>query len=209
MSSLWLAPMRILRDSSEAEVVATFLRAELDSPRYRGTLRTLLREAGEDERVLTEPKIGDPQEDSLRGKLLDGYRSWLSREGLFAGFPERVDWSGAALSPAEVLSILYINWDWWLRISGGTRLPLDAAARIRRNEVPGATAEPNEPIAARLRSADPPPPLIVVAPPDCSRLVLLEGHVRITAYALFPEYLPDELEVFLGTSDEMCRWSVF
>jgi hypothetical protein len=201
--------MRIVRDSSGGEVVATFLRGELGSPRYGETLRTLLREAGEDDRVLHEPDIGDPREDSLREELLESYRSWLSREGLFAGFPERVDWSCAALTPAEVLSILYINWDWWLRISGGTRLPLDAAARIRRNEVLGATAEPNEPIAARLRSADPPPPLIVVAPPDCSRFVLLEGHVRITAYALFPEYLPDELEVFLGTSDEMSRWSVF
>jgi hypothetical protein len=201
--------MRIVRDSSEAEVVATFLRGELGSPRYGEILRTLLREAGEDERVLKEPEIGDPLEDSLRAALLEGYRSWLSREGLFAGFPEGVDWSYAAFSPAEVLSILYINWDWWLRISGGTRLPLDAAARIRRNEVPEATVETNEPIAARLRSADLPPPLIVVAQPDRSRLVLLEGHVRITAYALFPEYLPEELEVFLGTSGEMSRWSEF
>jgi hypothetical protein len=168
-----------------------------------------LREAGEDEHVLVEPDIGDPREDSLREALLEAYRSWLSREGLFAGFPERVDWSYAALGPAEVLSILYINWDWWLRISGGTRLPLDAAARIRRDEIPGATAEPNEPIAAGLRSADPPPPLIVVAPPDHSRLVLLEGHVRLTAYALYPQYLPEELEVFLGTSDEISRWSEF
>ena len=32
------------------------------------------------------------------------------------------------------------------------------------------------------------------------RPVLLEGHVRMTAYALYPEYLPSELEVYLGTS---------
>jgi hypothetical protein len=65
------------------------------------------------------------------------------------------------------------------------------------------------PIAARLRSPDPPPPLIVVAEPDCSKLVLLEGHVRLTAYALHPEYLPDELEVYLGTSAEMSSWALF
>jgi hypothetical protein len=209
MSSRIVGRIRILRDSSEAEVIAAFLRAELDSPRYGETLRTLLREAGEDKRVVAEPKVGDSREHSFREQLLESYRSWLSRDGLFAGFPERVDWSYAALTPAEVLSILYINWDWWLRISGGTRLPLKAAARIRRNEVPGATVESNEPLAARLRSADQPPPLIVVAPPDCSQLVLLEGHVRLTAYALFPEYLPEELEVYLGTSGEISRWSEF
>jgi hypothetical protein len=108
-----------------------------------------------------------------------------------------------------VLSILYIDWDWWLHVSAGSRRPLDAAARIRAGEIPGSTVEEHEPIAARLRSADPPSELIVVTPPDHSRLVLLEGHFRLTAYALFPECLPDELEVFLGTSAEIGRWGLF
>jgi hypothetical protein len=38
---------------------------------------------------------------------------------------------------------------------------------------------------------------------------VLEGHVRLTAYALFPEVLPDELPVFVGTSDDVHRWSEF
>ena len=58
-----------------------------------------------------------------------------------------------ALVPDEVLAIRYINWDWWLRISDGTRRPVDAAARIRRGEVAGITAEEHEPIAARLDTA--------------------------------------------------------
>jgi hypothetical protein len=42
-----------------------------------------------------------------------------------------------------------------------------------------------------------------------SKLVLLEGHGRLTAYAAFPEHLPDELEVYLGVSPrigEWCQW---
>jgi hypothetical protein len=31
----------------------------------------------------------------------------------------------------------------------------------------------------------------------------------MTAYALFPEYLPEELHVFLGTSEGMTRWVQF
>jgi hypothetical protein len=42
--------------------------------------------------------------------------------------------------------------------------------------------------------------------PDVSKLVLLEGHVRLTAYALFPKYLPEWLDVYLGVSAEMERW---
>ena len=128
---------------------------------------------------------------------------------MFAGFPEQVDWSRVALSPEEVLTILYINWDWWLRVSNGTRLPVDACARIRRNEIAGSTAEEHEHIAARLTSSDPPPELIVVGDPGNARLVLVEGHVRLTAYALYPEYLPEELEVILGTSVDMTGWTEF
>jgi len=29
------------------------------------------------------------------------------------------------------------------------------------------------------------------------------------AYALFPEYLPPELEILLGVSDEMAMWWAF
>jgi hypothetical protein len=201
--------MRLLRESSEAEVVATFLRAELDSSRYGDTVRALLGEAGETEDLLRRPMVADQRENDVREELLDRYRGWLRREGLFGGFPENVDWSLAALTREEMLSILYIDWDWWLRISGGTRRPVDAAARIRAGEIPGSTVEEHNPIAARLSSVDPPPELIVVAPPHLSRLVLLEGHFRLTAYALFPEYLPGELAVFLGVSDDIERWGCF
>jgi hypothetical protein len=53
------------------------------------------------------------------------------------------------------------------------------------------------------------PELIVVTDPARSRLVLLEGHVRLTAYAAFPEHLPAELELYLGTSPTIADWSEF
>ena len=111
--------------------------------------------------------------------------------------------------PEEVLAIRYINWDWWVRISGGTRRPGDAAARIRSNEIAGVTAAEHEPIAARLQATEPPPELVAVAPPDRSRLVVVEGHVRLTAYALYPEYLPAALEIYVGTAPDMDRWTEF
>ncbi|HYZ78309.1 MAG TPA: hypothetical protein VE596_13140 [Gaiellaceae bacterium] len=201
--------MRILRPAPEAEVVAAFLRGELDSPRYRPRLLELLAEDEVEVSVLRAPNLEDAGERGYRERLLDRYRAWLRREGLFDGFPERVTWSLVALAPEEVLAIRYIKWDWWLRISGGTRRPVEAAARIRRGEVAGVTVEEHEPIAARLRAPEPQPPLIAVTSPDRSRLVLVEGHVRLTAYALYPEYLPAELEIYLGTADDVERWSEF
>jgi hypothetical protein len=201
--------MRIVRTATEAEVVAAFLRGELESSRWRDRLLALLREDGADASVVGNPRVDDADENAYRAALLDRHRGWLRRERLFDGLPERIDWSRMALAPEEVLAISYIDWDWWLRLSGGTRRPLDAAARIRRNEIAGVTAEEHEPVAARLRSPEPPAELIAVAPPDLARLVAVEGHVRLTAYALYPEYLPEELEIFVGTAADIDRWSEF
>ena len=200
--------MRILRTASEAEVIAAFLCGELDSSRWRDRLLAFLRDDGVGPSVVTNPNIDDPRENAYREALLDRHRGWLRRDGLFNGFPSQVAWSRAALTPEEVPAIRYINWDWWLEISGGTRRPSEAAARISRNEIAGVSAESHEPMAARLGSAEPPPELIGVASRDLSRLVVLEGHVRFTAY-LYPEYLPEELEVFLGTAEDMERWTEF
>jgi hypothetical protein len=126
-------------------------------------------------------------------------RTWRDREGLFAGFPDDVEWERVALTRGEVLEIHYIDWDWWLKISGGTRLPRVAVETQGRDDRDRA-------IAAAVTSN---PELIVVTDPERSRLVLLEGHVRLTAYAAFPEYLPDELEVYLGTSPRISQWSEF
>jgi hypothetical protein len=201
--------MRIIRGSSEAEVVAVFLRAELDSPRYGERIRELLPAAGLDECALLAPELEDAEANARRARVLEEHRAWLRRDGVFGGFPEEVDWALVGLTRDEVLGVLYISWDWWLHASGGTRLPLDAAARIRAGEVPGSSVEWHEQIAARLRSKDPPPELIVASTPDLSRLVALEGHVRLTAYALFPDDLPEELPVYLGTSEHMSSWALF
>jgi hypothetical protein len=127
----------------------------------------------------------------------DRKRAWRERDGLFDGFPHDVSWERVALTRDEVLSILYINWDWWLTVSNGTRLATVAAEVQGRDEGDRA-------IAAGAATN---PELIVVTDPERSKLVLLEGHARLTAYAAFPEYLPSELEVYVGASPRIVEWS--
>jgi hypothetical protein len=201
--------MRSLSRVAEDEMIAVFLRGELDSDRYGATLRDLLARGRKDVDVLRAPDLGSASDNGYRRRLLDEHRAYDRREGLFLDFPRRVSWSRAALEPAEVLDILYIDWDWWLSVSGGSRRPREAARRIRAGEVAGVSAEEHEPIAAALRASPSPPELIAVKTPARSPLVLVEGHVRLTAYALFPEYLPEELQIILGVSAGMARWCQF
>jgi hypothetical protein len=187
-------------------MVAVFLRGELDSSRYGEKLRGFLARDGRDSDVVRRPDLDDPEANGYRRGLLEEYRAYESREGLFGGFPRQVDWYRAMLTRDEVLDVLYINWDWWLTISDDTRRPREAARRIRAGLVPGCTVEEHEPLAAALKGNPRPPELIVATTPAHSPLVVLEGHFRLTAYALFPDYLPDELEVLLGVSEEMAEW---
>jgi hypothetical protein len=201
--------MRLLRPIAEDEMIAVFLAAELDSRRYGDRLGGLLARDGRTEDVVRRRDPDDREASDYRRRLLDEHRGYERREGLFLGFPRQVDWFRAALVPDEVLDILYIDWDWWLQLSGGTRRPRDAARRIRGGEIEGQTAEEDEPIAAALRQAQPPAELIAATTRELTPLVLVEGHVRLTAYALFPDALPAHMEILLGVSDEMPEWCQF
>jgi len=172
--------VRILGPASEDEVLAAFIQAERDSPRYGETVRKLVARVGDNPRA-----------------VLAAYRSWPD-QGLFYGFPRNVTWSRARLTREEVLDILYINWDWWLRLTGGSRRPRDAAA----NQKP----DPGDEAIAQAAATN--PELIAVRAPG-SYLVLLEGHVRLTAYATFPQHVPAELEIYLGESPHMADWSEY
>jgi hypothetical protein len=171
-------------------------------------LSALLARDGREPNVLRYPDLSADDENVYRRRLLDEHRAYERREGLFLDFPREIEWFRASLDREELLDILYINWDWWLRISAGSRRPRDAARRIRAGEVAGVTAEEHEPVAAALRSGAQ-PELIAVTTPAQSPLVLVEGHVRLTAYALFPEDVPQEMEIFLGISDAASAWCQF
>jgi hypothetical protein len=190
-------------------MIATFLRAEIDSERYGAKLAGLLARDHREAEILRSPDLVDLEANAYRRMLLDEHRDYGRRDELFGGFPTHVEWFRARLDRDELLDLLYINWDWWLEISGGTRRPRNAARLIRSGAIPGVGDEGNDVIARATTSEHPPPELIVATTQSLSPLVVLEGHVRLTAYALYPELLAPEHEVLVGVSDRMAEWSNF
>ena len=176
-------------------MVWLFLRGELDSERYGPRIRRTI-----DERVLLGPDLDNEGENALRRAALTTVRGYEAREGLFHGFPGDVLW-WAELEPAEVLEVRYIEYDYWVELSRGSRRPSDAAEQIRAGvdvfRVPSA-----EFLADVGADA---PPLILVG--DGTRLVVLEGHTRLTRYALQPDALPPALKVLLGCSPRIAEWA--
>src|SRR5690349_17231806 len=198
--------MRRLGPSSEAEMVALFLRTELPAARFRDTLRALMEHAGLPERVVSDPDLGDEAENQARLRLLTQHRGYGTRTGLFEGFPDDVCWQWMAITPAELAGVRYIDYDYWVELSGGTRLAVDAAPRIRAGVAPfGVPSGWALGMAREVASGARFPPLILVTTGPGDDLVVLEGHARLTAYMLARDRLPPELEVLVGSSPTMPR----
>jgi len=201
--------MRRMRRSSEAEMVALFLRTELPAARHRDDLRALLERGGLSERVITAPDLGDDAENQARLRLLTWHRGYGTRTELFDGFPDDVRWQWMAITPAELARVRYVDYDYWVELSGGTRLPVDAAPRIRAGVAPfGVSSDWALGMAQAFADGARFPPLILVTTGPSGDLVVLEGHVRLTAYMLRPDRLPPELEVLVGSSPDMAAWAL-
>jgi hypothetical protein len=192
--------MRLLRPGSEAEMVALFLRTELPSTRWQDDLRALLEHAGLPDRVVTAPDLGDDAENQARLRLLTEHRGYGTRTEIFEGFPSDVRWQWMAITPAEFAGVRYIDYDYWVELPGGTRLAVNAAARIRAGVAPFGV--PNDGVLAMAQAfADGARflPLILVTTGLGGDLVVLEGHARLTAFMLARDRLPPELEVLTGS----------
>jgi hypothetical protein len=182
-------------------MVALFLRTELPAARFRDNLQALLKEAGLPESVVTAPNLDDPAENQAREQLLTRHRGYGTRTGLFEGFPPDVCWEWMAITPAELATVRYIDYDYWVELSGGTRLAADAAPRIRAGVAPfGVSSDWALGMAQAVADGARFPPLILITTGPSGDLVVLEGHVRLTAYMLCPNRLPPELEVLVGSS---------
>jgi hypothetical protein len=101
--------------------------------------------------------------------------------------------------------VRYQNYSYWVELSGRSRRPSDAATRIKAGL--RAFDVPDEPFfdaAEALAGGTRFPPLILVgAEPD--DLVCLEGHLRLTAYALAG--FPAAVECLIGTAPDMGHWA--
>lgn len=71
-----------------------------------------LQAAGRPRSVVDAPDLRDAEGNAYRRWLLGRVRGWGRGEGMFQGFPERVDWELAALTPRELADVRYIAWDW-------------------------------------------------------------------------------------------------
>ncbi len=196
-----------LTPTTEADMVAVFLKTEIASSRFSEEILILLQRDWVDRRIVDLPDLSNRDENQYRIKLLGDFRGYGQNRALFKSFPADVDWNRAVLAREEILEIRYIDYSYWNELSGDTRSPVAAAGNIRAGvEVYGQSNQGFLDLAKALQNGVDIPELILVAPEPGADLTVLEGHARLTAYALYPEALTHGVEVMVGYSERLSKW---
>jgi len=186
-------------------MVACFLQGELPSEGFGAAIRDALVGLGQSEQLVTHPDLGDTRANHTRRAVLAATRGYGENRELFEDFPSRVQWVRAVLAPDELMRCRYMDYSYWIKLSGGSRLPADAGRRIRAGiRAYGVSNQWFLDASRAIAEGAQFPPLILVGQRR-NELVCLEGHSRLTAHALAG--FPTEAECLIGTTPTMGRWT--
>jgi hypothetical protein len=199
-----------LGPATEDEMVLAFLRAEVDSSRFGGRYPSHFAHFGHfgfDRRVLIDTAdLRSDQQNAIRWWILAAERGYGIGFDVFTGFPYDVGWRRVALQPTDFRRLRYMKHDNWIKLSGGTRRVLDGAANINVVVLPNDTNNLIRAIAAQVKAGKKYAELIGVAGED-GNVILVEGHVRATAYALVQ--MPEQVDCVIGSSPGMRDWPLY
>lgn len=199
--------MQYLNESSEDEMISEFLRAEYLSERFSEQIKDAMSELLMDEHIILEADIKSADENAKRKKLLGKFRGYGLNQEMFERFPTVTEWSLYSFTRDDLERIRYIDYSYWNELSAGTHMPMAAAETIRKGIlIYGQDNSGFLRAAEYIRSGGTFPRMFFLTS-DFENFVIVEGHLRMTAYALIPEWF-NQVEVIVGkcNSDELDNW---
>lgn len=162
---------------------------------------------GVTEKIITLPDLGSADQNRTRDEILGRYRGWKHNQYLFSDFPKSVAWYEVELTPKEIEKLKYINYSYWVKMSGGSRLVKDAACNIRQGRtVFGESNQRFFKVAKEIEGGYKFPEMILVAEDEKTTPVILEGHLRATAYVLSRKK-PKIIKALLGVDPSIKEWA--
>ena len=199
--------MKILRESSEDEMILEYLKAEYTSERFSEQLKEAFEKLGLEKSIIISADLQNTAENAGRKRLLGEFRGYGMRQKMFERFPAVSEWKLCIFSNADLEKIRYIDYSYWNELSAGTHMPLSAAETIRAGKtVYGVSNDGFLRAAEYIRNGGSFPKLFFLTS-DYENFVIVEGHLRMTAYALAPECF-DNIEVIVGncSGEELKKW---
>lgn len=193
-------PLQCVRQVTEDEIIAEFLRGEFyhhEYDHYRA----------EFESVVDRADIARRQENSIRKALLFRKRGRLWRE-----LPEDTEWWEVELSASDLARLQSFPRNEWRRFSGGSFHLSEMVDRIQSEMVRGEHSPVLEKLAGiahDLRDDKVPNAVLLIGTNQSGRLTIIEGnHRMIAAMLTMPESAHRRFRFYCGLSPEMnsCCW---
>ena len=199
--------MNILRTSSEEEMISEFLKAEYRSERFSEQIKKAMKELSLDGSIISYADLNNANENIARKKLLGKFRGYGLNSELFENFPNEIQWSLCNFVSGDLSNIRYINYSYWNELSKGTHSPLTAARTILDGiEIYAQSNEGFLKAAEFIKSGGEFfRPILLTS--DSEHFVIVEGHLRMTAFALVPEHF-NNIECLVGkcSNDDLKKW---
>ena len=199
--------MNILRTSSEEEMISEFLKAEYRSERFSEQIKKAMEELSLDGSIISYADLNNANENIARKKLLGKFRGYGLNSELFENFPNEIQWSLCNFVSGDLSNIRYIDYSYWNELSKGTHSPLTAARTILDGiEIYGQSNEGFLKAAEFIKSGGKFfRPILLTS--DSEHFVIVEGHLRMMAFALVTEHF-NNIECLVGkcSSDDLKKW---
>lgn len=201
--------MRIIEPITEEEMIAVFLRGEIKSERFGQQIRDAISLHGVDEQIVQNPDTTDAVQNRLRRRLLRTARGYGSGISWFMGLPKDVQWVRASVPIRELSQVRYIIHGYWLELSQGTLRARDAVPSIRTGHVLDEAMGERFWRAAQAIEQGVALPEMILLGTSAADLIVLEGHLRLTAYMLAGDKAPARVTAVVGLSPQMRQWKMY
>jgi len=192
--------MKKIVRTTEAEVVAEFLKAELFHPEFDDARENF-------ERLVNHPDLTNEAENAIRLALLFRRRDTMWRE-----LPQDIQWWDIELEPEDIEHINVFPRAQWRRIANGDFHALHVAEKIRTQLEQGKTGmllAKVHILRTNLQLEGPRSTVMLIGIDEHHPFTLLEGNHRFIASMLLPrEIMLRRLRLVGGFSPQMgkCCW---
>ncbi|MCL5784102.1 MAG: hypothetical protein M1142_01965 [Patescibacteria group bacterium] len=202
--------MRKIRDITEDEMISVFLKAEINSNRFGKHILDRLQRDSKSRDLIEFPNLNNVEENQYRKQLLSEYRGFGMDQALFQGLPTDVKWQRVLLTTDDLNKIKYINYSYWNELSQKTRFAKNAVEIIEKGiKIFNVSNQGFIDAAEAVKEGVIFPEMILVSAGPNEDIIVIEGHLRLTAYLLAKEKAPAEIESIIGYSPKLISWGLY
>jgi O-antigen/teichoic acid export membrane protein len=186
--------LRLIRRVTEDEVIAEFMKSELENAAY-GKYRESVRE------IVSEPDLENRDENAKRRALL-----FLRHRSLWKELPLNTEWHEAEIEESDLERIRVFPRAHWRKLARGNFAITQVAQEIRSSEPANADsfAVKISDIRRELKDQDSKPgSVVLIGINEREPFTIIDGNHRFVSAVL--EGRIDRLRVYCGLSPEMAR----